>query len=229
MHFRRGRGELVLSCVPKQALAIPAEADQVKECSGQALQVRILRLAVPARMVIHRDLHDTSAVQLEVGGEKAMRAIEWRNVMLAFSLEGLEAAPRIPNAIARDPVANGIANAGCSATRPIVAAVCPVATGNITVLKCFDKQGDVAGVVLQVPIHKDDHVPVGAMHALQHGIALPPVFRDAQNSKVGISRCARLDLLPGVVAAAVVDQHNFEVLQFLLELGKTFDKGLDVL
>jgi hypothetical protein len=100
---------------PKQSPAIPVKSEQVEHRPRQAFQVRVLRPAVLTRAMIDRHLLDLSSVQLEVGGQEPMHAVQRRKIAGTFAAERLETATGVHHAVVRDPVAD---NVGYARTQP---------------------------------------------------------------------------------------------------------------
>jgi hypothetical protein len=79
--------------------------------------------------------------------------------------------------------------------------------------------GNLLGRILQIVVNGDDEFAAGRADAAQQGVVLAVVAAHAQAAHTGVAGTQALDHAPGIVAAAILDEHDLEAQLLRLEHG----------
>ena len=94
----------------------------------------------------------------------------------------------------------------------IVADLLPAADAVEPFVDLGQEAGDLARVVLQVGVERDDQVAAGGVEAGREGGRLAEIAAEADAADARIGRRELLDSLPRAVGRAVVDEDDFQVV-----------------
>ncbi len=83
-----------------------------------------------------------------------------------------------------------------------------------------EQLADVGGIVLEIAVHRDDHLAAGRFDARAHRRGLAEIEPEADHVQLGPLRGDFLKREEGAVAAAVVDADHFPRAPELAELGE---------
>jgi hypothetical protein len=99
--------------------------------------------------------------------------------------------------------------AGRHAARcPVLTVLTPAADDVIALVDLLEQTRDVAGVVLQIPVHQNDHVSRGVVEACRQGGRLPEIAPELDELESRIAGAEGGGALEGGVAAPVVDHDD---------------------
>src|ERR1700735_2620277 len=161
-----------------------------------------MALAVDAVQVADRNLADRRAKMTGECRNEAMHLAVERNILNHLAAIGFECGSEVVDGntgeTRHDPVGSGRGNA--AQDEVIDANFAPAGDDVVTLIKLFNKGGNVIGIVLKVAIHGQDEFARGMVKAGRKGRGLSEIAAQLNDQNTAVYGCDLLQQLIGAVA-----------------------------
>ncbi len=161
-----------------------------------------------ARAMIDRDLEHPMAGEPEQVRDEPVEAAETGEIRQTVSAHGAEAARAVLHGVLHHDVANGVADAGGHALEPGVVSIPTPAGHGVPAVQRGQQRPDVAGIVLQVAVHRDDDPAPRATKPGVHRRGEAVVAQKPHEPHARIARAQGAQEGVAAVGAAVVDEDH---------------------
>jgi len=191
----------------------PAHRQQIIKRREQPVPNAVVALAGKTGIVGNRNLRDDESLDLEQRRQETVHALEKFQVLDALALEHPVAAARVADVFAGQPVADPVGDARGGDPDETVA---PAprrharATGAVAQFERLQQFRQIARVVLQIGVERDDDPSARGLHARPQRRGLAAVKRKPLRADARIGRREFLEDFPGLVPAAIVGDDDFE-------------------
>ena len=206
------------------------DVDQVEDDRDDALEA-VLAAAGDARAVAHWHLRDADAHPRGERGDEAVHLAVEADAAQHLAAVGLQGAAVVVQAHVGDLADQPVGGPARDAARQprVLAVLAPAADHVVAFVNLREQQGDFAGIVLQVAVHRADHVAGGGVEPGRERRGLPEIPPQPEDRRARVAR-ARLDEpRVRVVGRAVVhEDHLGDALLAVRERAELAAERLDV-
>jgi hypothetical protein len=172
---------------------------------------------------MYGNLPDLVTLEPEHGGEKPVHAVEGGDFPQGLFPEGSAGATGIGDPVARDHVPKAVSDPGGDALHKVILALSsdPADCGN-PLFQGIQERGNVGGVILTVPVERNDDIALSQPEAAHFGSALPKIQPVPYRVQVGPCLLKAPEKSGSVIRAAIIHADDFigpvESVQDLLHL-----------
>jgi hypothetical protein len=160
-------------------------------------------------MMCHRHFFDYQSDVVDEYGHKTVNAIESWNNGKHLSLENAKIAASICEIHAQHRLPCRARNRRGDTTHPIVRPPGPHAANHIAICQKSQHARQISGVVLKIAIERRENLPVTGPKPRPERGALSKVLRMPNGAQAWKRLSSAKDLLPGIIAAGVIDEDQF--------------------
>ena len=161
------------------------------------------------------DFSDAVSFQFEKRGKEPMHSLIQFHILETFSLVGFQGTSDVDNPLVAEHISHVVGHAArCTSHKGIVPFSTPSAR-DVIFVQLLDEPGDVTRVILHVGIKRNNDVAPYVLEAGSHGGGLSAIVPESYEMDLGIFIGKPAHDLARAVAAAVVNEHNFEFLPYI--------------
>jgi hypothetical protein len=157
-----------------------------------------------------RHFRDRESVHERKRGEKSMHALEESDAFQYGPPEYFERAPCVMDAVVGKNVSHTVGDSGRHFLHQAILPLLPPSAHEIVSIGIGEEFQDVLAVLLEVAVDLDDDVSGRLAEARFERAGLAVVSIEMEHPNLGVLRCQAIQLITAAVAAAIVNEDDFE-------------------